>query len=414
MPKSKTKARKDNLGRVLQNGETQRKTDGLYCYTYYDVYGIRRYVYSKELLELRKKEKELLRSSMDGLDAYTADRCTLNDAFDRYMTSKNNLRETTRTNYEYMYDHFVRDTFGKRIISTIKYSDVKRFYLELINQKHVMLNTMDSIQCILHPTFSMSVRDDIIRKNPSDGVLAEIKKNSGKNKGIRHALTPEQQKAFIDYVSCSPEYLHWLPLIKVLLGTGCRIGEVIGLRWKDIDMDNGVIDINHSVTYYVRGNRKSQFGVSLPKTEKGIRKIPMIPEVKEAFQAEYDKQCLEGFCTVELDGMSGFVFSNRFGNLFTPSVINKAFHRIRDEYNSKETLAARREKRQPLLIPHFSCHHLRHTFCSRLCEAETNLKVIQEVMGHANIETTLDIYAEVSYNKKKEALDVISSSMRVF
>lgn len=75
---------------------------------------------------------------------------------------------------------------------------------------------------------------------------------------------------------------------------------------------------------------------------------------------------------------------------------------------------AKREKRKPVIIPHFSCHHLRHTFCTRFCENETNIKVIQAVMGHANIETTMDIYAEVTDLKKKEAIENLSQKLDVF
>lgn len=60
------------------------------------------------------------------------------------------------------------------------------------------------------------------------------------------------------------------------------------------------------------------------------------------------------------------IFSNRFGNLFTPHVINLAIERIRNEHNAREQITALKEKREPVIIPHFSCHHLRHTFCSRL------------------------------------------------
>ena len=67
-----------------------------------------------------------------------------------------------------------------------------------------------------------------------------------------------------------------------------------------------------------------------------------------------------------------------------------------------------------MLIPHFSCHHLRHTFCSRLCEVETNLKVIQSIMGHANIETTMDIYAEVTDMKKQESMNNLAHTLKVF
>lgn len=72
------------------------------------------------------------------------------------------------------------------------------------------------------------------------------------------------------------------------------------------------------------------------------------------------------------------------------------------------------EHRDPAIIPHFSCHHLRHTFCTRFCENETNVKVIQSIMGHASIETTMDIYAEVTEMTKKEALDNLSANLDIF
>lgn len=100
--------------------------------------------------------------------------------------------------------------------------------------------------------------------------------------------------------------------------------------------------------------------------------------------------------------MSGFIFCNKVGNLHKISGINKQIKRIVDKHNHIEIIKARREGRDPLLFPRFSCHITRHSFCSRLCENETNIKVIQSVMGHRDIQTTMDIYAEVSEQKKKD------------
>lgn len=410
----KKNSRKDSKGRVLQKGEYQRKCDGIYVYKYKDFSGNWQAVYAGDLVELRLKERQLLKDQLDGLDVYAAGNATLNFTFERYMSTKYNLRETTKANYTYMYNQFVRDDLGKRKIADIKYSDVKFFYYHLLNDRNLQINTLDTIHTVLHPTFSMAVRDDIIRKNPSDGVMAEIKKSGWKNKGVRHALTVEQQKAFMNYTALSPEYHHWLPLFTVLLGTGCRVGEVVGLRWQDVDFKNRSISINHSISYYTRANGKTAFGVSLPKTEAGIRIIPMMDAVYDILKEEYKRQQLEGFCTYELEGMSGFIFSNRYGTVHNTHCINLAINRISENYNAKEILDAKKEHREPVIIPHFSCHHLRHTFCSRLCENETNVKVIQEVMGHANIETTLDIYAEVNYAKKKEALENLSQKIDIF
>ena len=410
------KARKDNKGRALRKGESQR-TDNTYVYTYTDPFKKRRFVYARDLQTLREKEADLIKNQLDGLDVYVAGSATLNYVFDRYMSTKYDLRRTTRSNYLYMYDHFVREGFGQRKIGEIKYSDVMYFYYYLLNEKDLQANTVDTIHTVLHPTFQLAVRDGIIRMNPSDGVMAEIKRKAGKNKGIRHALTVEQQRAFMNYTANNPVFYHWHPLFTVLLGTGCRIGEVIGLRWDDLDFEKRLISINHSVTYYAReGNktRKSEFAVSLPKTEAGIRTVPMMDAVYEAFKEEYEVQKENGFNSTVIDGMTGFIFCNRFGNIHNPQTVNLTINRILENYNAEEVINAKKERRQPVIIPNFSCHHLRHTFCTRFCEKETNVKVIQAVMGHANIETTMDIYAEVTDAKKKEAIENLSHNLDIF
>lgn len=217
------KARKDNKGRALRKGESQR-TDNTYVYTYTDPFKKRRFVYARDLQTLREKEADLIKNQLDGLDVYVAGSATLNYVFDRYMSTKYDLRRTTRSNYLYMYDHFVREGFGQRKIGEIKYSDVMYFYYYLLNEKDLQANTVDTIHTVLHPTFQLAVRDGIIRMNPSDGVMAEIKRKAGKNKGIRHALTVEQQRAFMNYTANNPVFYHWHPLFTVLLGTGCRVG----------------------------------------------------------------------------------------------------------------------------------------------------------------------------------------------
>lgn len=408
---SQNKARKDKQGRALRRGEGQRKEDSQYYYAYTDPLGRRKRIYAPTLVELRKKEDELVKDQLDGLDVYIAGEADVNYMYDRYMSTKTELRETTRTNYEYMYDRYVRDTFGKKKVRTIKYSDVYQFYMILLKEKGIKINTLDSVNTILHPLFQLAVRDNVIRINPSDGVMAELKKkNIGKQVGIRHALTPKQQKTFLDYCRNS-DYRRWTPLFTVMFGTGARIGEIIGLRWEDVDLENRIISINHSISY-VCGRKKGEhahYVVSLPKTEAGIRTIPMIDPVHDALIEELEyREMLGSFCDQEIDGMTDFVFFNRFGTIHKPGTINDAIKRVYEDYNAQELVKASREHREPFLLEHFSCHHTRHTFCSRLCESETNVKVIQTVMGHKDIQTTLDIYAEVTDEKKAESLSKLN------
>jgi site-specific recombinase XerC len=221
-------SRKDNKGRVLRKGETQRSCDGKYVYTYTDSEGKRRSIYSKDIMELREREAKLIKDQLDGLDVYVAGNSTVNFVFDRYISTKSELRKTTLRNYTYMYDHFIRGGFGKKKIATVKYSDVLQFYQLLLKEKEMQINTLETIHTVLHPTFQLAVRDNIIRTNPSDGVMAQIKKQPGINHGVRHALTVEQQRAFVNYIEENPTYYHWTPFFKFLLGTGCRIGDAYG------------------------------------------------------------------------------------------------------------------------------------------------------------------------------------------
>lgn len=406
------KARKDSRGRALRKGEVQKSRDNKYIYSYTDPLGRRKFIYANDLMALREKEKALVRDQLDGLDVYAAGRATVNETFDRYMSMKQNIRDTTKSNYLYMYDRFIRDGFGKKKLADIKYSDVMQFYLHMMDDNHVSLSTIDSIHSLLHPVFQLAVRDGIIRNNPTDGVMQEVTKKTGKTRGVRHALTEEEQKAFMDYVANNPVFVHWWPMFTVLLGTGCRIGEAIGLRWQDIDFQSKTISINHTVTYYPTSDgRTSIFRVHEPKTESGIRTIPMLDSVKEALEILKEDEAETGANEQEIDGYSGFIFKNRYGTIPNPQSVNRAIKRIIRCYNDEEKVKAEKEKREPVLLPDFSCHHLRHTFATRLCEAESNLKVIQSIMGHKNIETTMDIYAEATDRRKQETFDNLADKL---
>ena len=408
--------RKVGKGRVLRKGEHYRKTDGRYSYIYTDPLGKQHTIYAKSLVTLRQKEESLIKDQMDGLNVYVAGNADVNFLFDRYISTKSELRSSTYSNYLYTWNHFIRDTFGKKKVKDVKYSDVLFFYSDLINKQGLQINTLENINTVLRPSFQLAVRDDIIRKNPIDGAYAEVKKRNGGSRKRKRALTVQQQRAFINYVAENPFFYKWYPFFTFLLGTGCRIGEAIGIRWDDVDLEKRLIDINHSLTYYQRADDsfKCEFRVSQPKTEAGIRTIPMMKQVYDVLKDEYERQEVEGFCVANVDGMTNFIFSNRFETPHNPAAVNRAIKRIVDAHNAEEEVKAKKEKREPVMIPRFSCHIFRHTFASRFCENETNVKVIQEVMGHADVSTTMNIYAEVNQDVTRASLEKLSKNMDVF
>ncbi len=396
--------RRDKHGNVLRKGECIRK-DGRYTYAFTDSEHRRHTFYAKNIVELREMEKQIERDRMDGIDLVTASKMTLNDLFDRYIKTKVNLKGTTLANYLYLYNNFVREGFGQRRIVDVRYSDVKAFYQSMLVERGVKANTVDNVHTVLHPAFQLAIRDGILRINPTSEVMAEIKKSKYWEKPKRHALTIPQQKALINFLEETPNHRGWLPIVTVLLGTGMRIGECLGLRWEDVDFKKRVISVNHNLTDRVTGIQgKFERHIQTPKTAAGKRNIPMVDEVMDAFLLEYQIQKCLGFCDEVVDGYSGFIFCNSDKKVYYQAGVNRALYRIREDYNELEKIRANEEGRDPIFLPEFSCHVLRHTFCTRLCENESNLKVIQTIMGHADIQTTMDIYADCTEEKKQEVV----------
>ena len=418
--------RRDNKGRILWQGELQRN-DGKYEYRYEDLNGERRSVYSWKLVEtdkipngkrkcvaLRDMEKAIQRDLDDGINTFVANRMTLNRLFDEYIESKYELKASTRTNYKYMYNKYVREDIGTRNISSIKFSHIKKFYIHLMRDVGFKPNSLENIHTVLHPVFTIAVRDGLIRTNPTDGVMADIKKSHDWEKPKRHALTVPQQEAFVGFIKSNYKYRHWLPVFTFMLGTGCRVGEVAGLRWQDCDFQKNIITIDHNLTYRPSEDGSGcTFRISTPKTKAGERIIPMFAAVRDALISERIRQMESGVNQSVVDGYSGFVFSNRFNEILNPHSINRAIERIVRDYNLAESEQAEKESRKPELLPHFSAHNLRHTFCTRLCETETNLKVIQEIMGHADITTTMDIYNEATQELKLQTFEKLEGVINI-
>ena len=179
-----------------------------------------------------------------------------------------------------------------------------------------------------------------------------------------------------------------------------RVGEITGLRWCDIDFEEETISVNHTLVYFDKGgSERCGFAINTPKTRAGERIIPMLPKVKEAFLMEKEFQEMCGLkCNATVDGYADFIFINRFGGVQHQGTLNKALRRIIRDCNYE---VLDKEQKNPVLLPKFSCHSLRHTFTTRMCEAGVNVKAMQDILGHADAETTLQIYADATKELKR-------------
>lgn len=399
-----TQRRKDNKNRVLKDGEHQRP-NGTYEYKWRDKKGKRHSIYAPTLEALRDKEADLLRDILDGIKVNND--LTINDVYERWKQIKRGLRDTTFSNYRYMYDMFVAPEFGKNKISDLKKSDVRAFYNYLVDTKKLAIATVDSIHTVLHQVLDVAVEDEYIRFNPSDSALKELKRTHNVGEQKHKALTIPEMELFQSFLRDTPQFRHWYPVFTVMLWTGMRVGEVTGLNWEDIDFENNVIRLSNNLVYFAdlneaTGKRESGFKVHKPKSKAGIRNIPMLPQVREALLLEKEYQDLCDIkCNANIDGFSNFIFVNRFGDVQHQGTLNKALDRIIRQCNDKQLDSG---VSNPVLLPKFSNHSLRHTFITRLCEAKVGIKAIQDIVGHADPQTTLAIYAEVTESFKESEM----------
>lgn len=326
--------RRDSKGRILKDNEYQRK-DGKYEYKYF--WGNeRKSVYSWTLVPtdktpegkrkdtcLRDKVKSIERDLQDGIDSSKAD-MTLNQLFDLYMDSKVNIREHTKSNYMLLWRTAVQDSkLGNMKISQIKQIHVRKFYADQV-KKGAATSTVKTYHNIICPTFEVAVNSDIIRKNPAREAIKGI---NGTQKR-KEALTIEEQKKFLNFVKESDVYNIYYPMLSLELLTGLRVGELVGLTWKDIDSINNVIHVQHQLQY-LKLDGKFRFYVSPLKTDAGKRDIPITPEIQKCLTDIKKMMVLTGRRSeAKVDGCTGFLFVTKNGTVYAVSAINFILNNI--------------------------------------------------------------------------------------
>lgn len=231
--------RKDSKGRNLRTGESQR-ADGRYMYRWQEN-GKTKSVYSMDLGELREKEFQIQKDIKGGINSYKAESLSVDSMFKKWIERQTGNRNTTINVYKQVYRNRVKKEFGDK-----------------------------KIDMVLRPLFDIAAKDDIIRKNPCNGVLSEICNKCYGEKPHRHSLTAQEQENFIDYLAKNPIYNKHLPVFAVLFGTGGRVGEILGLTWNDIDFKNNTICINHTLGYNSFDGKMRFLSISQkPKLETG-------------------------------------------------------------------------------------------------------------------------------------------------
>lgn len=219
---------------------------------------------------------------------------------------------------------------------------------------------------------------------------------------VVRALSLQEQKTFEAYIAKPGKYHQYYPVITVMLWTGMRVGEVLGLRWEDIDFENNEISVNHTLLFYSKGKGKgSSYKINPPKTKSSNRIVPMLPKVKEALLYEKRKQDLLGIsCGMVIEGYTNFIFLNNKGMVLDYKKLNHKLDLICNEINDE----IHKENPAALDFPHVHNHMLRHTFATRMREAGADIKATSEMMGHEGILITLKTYTDASREFKNREI----------
>lgn len=366
--------RRDNKGRILKTGESQRK-DLLYQYRYTDAWGKRRTVYASDLKTLREKEDEITQKRRAGID-YFQGRITLEELLQRYISTKVDIRKSTYSSYKSNISSIRKHPISKRRVNEITFYEAKQWAVDLYNEGK-SFGTIKTLRIFIKQAFDMAIEESIVLKNPFDFKLGFIPNNSK----TKDALTEEQQKALKDYLKNHPYYYMWYDIIVVLLGTGMRVGEFCGLTLSNLDFENCVIKIDHQI---IKG-RNNELYIEMPKSRAGTRFIPM---TKEVYQSLQNLIKVREESNVTIDGLSGFLLLNKAGNPYYGQALSMNFSVLLKTYN--------KECGNPPISA--TLHTFRHTFCSNLIVGGIDPKVVQCVMGHSNVNITLDTYTHISYD----------------
>ncbi len=395
-----SEVRRDNKGRKLFNGESQRK-DGKYEYKYHDAWGKRKTVYSWKLtptdrvpagkrddISLREKIKQIQKDLNSNI-APDGGNFTVLELVEKYISQKTGVRHNTRANYNFVVNVIKKESFGQKRIDKIKVSDAREWLIKMQQIDGRGYSSIHTIRGVVRPAFQMAVDDDLLVKNPFEFQLNTVVVNDSVT---REAITRQQERDFLAFVKNDKRFCKYYDGIYILFKTGLRISEFVGLTKKNLDFENSRIIVDHQL----QRTRDMKYIIEDTKTESGERMVPMAPEVKEAFQrilANRKNPKVEPM----VDGYSGFLFLDKNGRPMVALHWEKYFQHIREKYN----------KIYRVQMPKVTPHVCRHTFCSNMAKSGMNPKTLQYIMGHSDISVTLNVYTHLNYDDAEEEMQKV-------
>jgi integrase len=356
------------------NGEgsiTRHKKSGLYMarYTVETPAGPKRKtIYGKKRENVAEKLADALSDRNKGI-VFDDENMTVTEFFDRWLSDavRGTVRESTYSRDKYLMVNHIKPALGRLKLKNLNALHLQGLYRERLDAG-LSGSTVQKIHHVIHKALTQAVRWDLIPRNPADSVKAPTPAPKE-----MHPLSAGEARKLLD--AARGDRLEALYVLAV--HTGMRRGELLGLKWEDVDLDGQTVRVRRTLTRIDNGRR---LALGEPKTRKSRRTVRLTQKAVEALRSHRKRQLEEKLRVGGLYQDQGLVFAGEAGGFINPS-------------NLRQRSFAPLLKRAGL--PQITFHDLRHTCASLLFQKNVHPKFVQELLGHVSVAITLDTYSHM-------------------
>lgn len=376
-------------------GTIYKRKDGRWCAAYYDDAPCpkRHFVYGGTQAEVKRKLKEKKESpdtTVDLADTGNKTSYTLEEWIVFYLENykKNEVKETTLSSYFVIYRKHIKGTvLGRTKLKRISVNQLQSYYNSK-NADGYNAKTVKHIHILINSALNKAVQIRLISENVNKLVILP-KRQTYEAK----VLSTEEVNRILDETREEKLY----PIIVLIIHTGLRKGEAMALKWENIDFKEKELRVEGSLCRVDVGTKEDGriihgYKILSPKTAKSKRTIPLTDIAFDALKLQQERQMKMKEYYKDIYNDEGFVFARYDGRYLNQRGFMDEYHAFLEKYN----------------IPNIRFHDLRHTFASLLLEAGESPKVIQELLGHSSITTTMDIYAHITKKGKIKAVNKLN------
>ncbi len=374
------------IGKKKANGEgsVARYKDGRWCATHTfhapDGRPARRAFYGRTKAEALAKREKAIADYHNGLMVFDTENLTTAEYLDRWLddSKRDAVRQRTLENYAYVVRVHLKPTLGNTKLKALTPARVQSLYRSKLDSG-LSARTVRLIHTVLHGALKQAVRWELVARNVTEAVAAP-KPDKSRKKEIR-PLDQNQADALLEEVRGD----RLGALYRLAVTAGLRQGELLGLRWQDVDLGRGTLCVRQQLT------RTKKHGLTFtePKTKKSRRSVKLTQGTVEALRAHRKRQLKEKLMMGHLWQDTGLVFTTTAGTpLDVGNLTNHSFRPLLERAG----------------LPKIRFHDLRHTCATLLLRRNVNPKIVQELLGHASISETMDTYSHVLPDMQGEAV----------